>query len=139
MCASHQANLAVLTAVTTSSPDNPDLLPANCSRLFRYLIPDYIEEFSAALRRYVEQNLSFLKGDPATCIPDAQRRRMQCLRELYGESVLPSEWMDFFNFDLGSLCHVSADDKCLQDLRRTGFELIHKWIMKIEDKPVITR
>ena len=40
VCASHQANLAVSTAVTTSSPDNPDLLPANCSRLFRYLIPD---------------------------------------------------------------------------------------------------
>ncbi len=139
VCASHQANLAVSMAITICSPDSPDVLPANCSRLFKYLIPDYIEEFSAALRRYVEQNLSFLKGDPATCVPQAQQTRRQNLYDLYGDAVLPSEWLNFFNFDLGSLCHISADDRCLEDLRRTGFDLLHKYVMKIEEKPVVTR
>ena len=139
VCASHQANLAVSMAITICSPDSPDVLPANCSRLFKYLIPDYIEEFSAALRRYVEQNLSFLKGDPATCVPQAQQTRRQNLYDLYGDAVLPSEWLNFFNFDLGSLCHISADDRCLEDLRRTGFDLLRKYVMKIEEKPVVTR
>lgn len=139
VCASHQANLAVSTAITICALDSPDVLPANCSRLFRYLIPDYIEEFSAALRRYVEQNLSFLKGDPATCVPQSQQTRRQNFHDLYGDAVLPSEWLEFFNFDLGSLCHISADDKCLEDLRRIGFDLLHKYVMKIEEKPMITR
>lgn len=87
----------------------------------------------------MEQNLSFLKGDPATCVPQAQQTRRQNLYNLYGDAVLPSEWLNFFNFDLGSLCHISADDRCLEDLRRTGFDLLHKYVMKIEEKPVVTR
>lgn len=46
----------------------------------------------------MEQNLSFLKGDPATCVPQAQQTRRQNLYNLYGDAVLPSEWLNFFQF-----------------------------------------
>ena len=45
ICANHQANLAVATAISGSRLDDAADLVATCSRLYKDLIPDYLEEF----------------------------------------------------------------------------------------------
>ena len=117
VCSSHQANLAVSSAIAAACPESPDLLVANVSRLYRHLLPDYLEEFSAALRRHVETTVRFMKGDPATLVPAANYEHMTSLQKLYGEAVLPREWTDFFNFHIHELCHVADLDKSIEHVR----------------------
>lgn len=141
ICSSHQANLAVGAAITGSLREDPTDLVANCSRLYKHLIPDYLEEFSAALRRHVEAERQFVQGDlsdPAI-VPPAGRRYGQDLQSLYGTAVLPDELLDFFNFDLRQRVHVSTASKSLEEVRSAAFELIHRFVLKIEEKPVVTR
>eukprot|EP00973_Karenia_brevis_P057483 7995686-Karenia_brevis.AAC.1 len=55
-CASHAANLVVLVAICGQLLKDAvecDEVSANCSRLYKHLIPDYIEEFSASLQIYL--------------------------------------------------------------------------------------
>ena len=56
-CASHQANLVVLVGICQAQlakAADKDEVCLNCVRLFKYLLPDYIGEFSSALRQYVQ-------------------------------------------------------------------------------------
>ena len=55
-CASHQANLVVLVAITGSLAKGPTQSSDLCgtlSRLYKYLVPSYLDEFTAQLRNYV--------------------------------------------------------------------------------------
>lgn len=59
VCASHQTNLVIQVAICgtlLADPINSNALCGTCSRLFKYLINDYFEEFSASLRSYVVAN-----------------------------------------------------------------------------------
>ena len=68
VCASHQANLAVSMAITICSPDSPDVLPANCSRLFKYLIP---------LRGFFVAAVPFRVAEHCACWLQDDRERLR--------------------------------------------------------------
>ena len=55
-CSSHQSNLVVMIAITGSLVSNvldSNELCATLSRLYKYLTPSYLEEFTASLRDLV--------------------------------------------------------------------------------------
>ena len=85
-CASHQTNLVVCVAIcgqiiSNATENNP--ICAAASRLYKYLIPDYCEEFASNLKRYVYDKLELVE-DTAETIDHAAVDRRQNLRALYG-------------------------------------------------------
>ena len=90
-CASHQANLAVLVAIAGRRMTNVlenDELCGTLSRVYKYLMPSYLEEFSGVLRDFVIERLAVLHDfDSAATL--AHRQTTQRLVELYGDLVLP--------------------------------------------------
>ena len=67
-CSSHRANLVVQYVVCDGQRDS--LLRANCSRLYKYIIPAYADEIGHNLRTYVVEKLVVEGGD----VPPMDRR-----------------------------------------------------------------
>ena len=110
-CASHQANLVVLVAicgVAMSNPIDDNLLCGTCSRLFKYLIPDYLEEFAANLRDYVLRKQRLVHDLGSDEAEDA-RSRASKLQALYGEGVLPPALLSLCNRELRDLEHLCPE------------------------------
>ena len=91
-CSSHQTNLVVTTAIQGLRKEDPEQLVANCSRFYKHPLSDYLEEFSAGMRRFVEDTMKF-RFVPAGSETEellSQRSQMSLLQDLYGKSVLLS-------------------------------------------------
>ena len=84
---------------------------ASCSRLYKYLIPAYIEAFSASLRDYVAETFFLILGDASdpAVVPTARRDHSRNLQSIYGRDVLSDEVLDMFSFDLEQRAHVTPD------------------------------
>ncbi|CAK0899812.1 unnamed protein product [Prorocentrum cordatum] len=140
-CASHVANLVVMTAIcgrVVSRPVGRDRLCDTCSKFYKYLLADYQEEFAFHLRRYVVDNFRLV---PFPEHHDALRGRAQArlLQQLYGKRALPDKLLDFFNGRLGSLEHVGPHTSDMKALQSEAYALIQKYCFKVEDNPVVTR
>ena len=88
-CASHQANLVVLVAICGKLMDDPvenNPICANCVRLYKYLIPDYCEEFAASLRLHVVNCLELVADAPGNWKDDL-RKHSNDMQALYGPDV----------------------------------------------------
>ena len=62
-CASHKANLVVQVAIcgrVIREPVKNNALVGTCSRLFQYLVVDYLDEFSYNWRRHIEATLNLV-------------------------------------------------------------------------------
>ena len=140
-CSSHQANLAVHTAIAGLRKEDPEQLVANCSRFYKHLLSDYLEEFSAGMRRFVEDTMEFwlVPAGYETEELLSQRSQMSLLQDLYGKSVLPDELLSFFNVALGKMAHAADMPQNIETIRMKAFQLLHKWVLRIEEHPVITR
>ena len=91
-CSSHQGNLVVTTAIQGLRKEDPEQLVANCSRFYKHPLSDYLEEFFAGMRRFVENTMKF-RFVPAGSETEellSQRSQMSLLQDLYGKSVLLS-------------------------------------------------
>ena len=140
-CASHQANLAVHVAICgelMAEPAENNALCANCVRLFKYLIPDYCEEFAAALRKYVVEQLVLVSTNTEDGAAD-MRNHIENMRALYGPEALPDELVLVYNCKLGELKH-----RCQEECNRAAvclwaYKALYKWFLVVEDKPVVTR
>ncbi|CAE7261612.1 unnamed protein product [Symbiodinium microadriaticum] len=141
VCSSHQANLAVATAIAGSTKHDKDEIVAACSRFFKHLLHDYTEEFALALKNYVEKEVKFARGNPMddACVPAVHRQEALDLRSLYGEHVLPDDLLRFFNYRLSDRTHVADADMSIEHVRSEAFRLLQKHILKVEEKPVVTR
>ena len=88
-CSSHQANLVVAVAIAGGMEENPlDSSPlcANLSRLYKYLLPTYLDEFTAKLRDLVVSQFELLHTlGSAEAV--AQEHRTSELLALYGSCV----------------------------------------------------
>ena len=96
-------------------------------RLNKFLVPDYLEEFASALRHHVVDKVVLKEGHPQD-IPRDQLTYTEALRQLYGSSVLPDDLLSFFNLGINRFEHLAA-----------AYELLYKHVMKVQDKPVVTR
>ncbi len=115
-CASHQSNLAVVVAICggrlVARPAEKNPLCAACVRLFKYLMPEYSEEFAGRLRRHIAEKMVIVKSARPP-VDDVEQRCRQTvvLRALYGSEVLPDSLLSLFNGDVGKLEHVWFDEQ----------------------------
>lgn len=93
-CSSHRANLVAQYVVCDGQGDS--LLRANCSRLYKYIIPAYADEIGHNLRTYVVEKLVVEGGD----VPPLDRRSDYFLIQLYGAQILPPTLQRLLNVDV---------------------------------------
>ena len=138
-CASHIANLVVMVAIcgkATAKPLDVSALCGTCSRMFKYLIPDYMTEFTANLRQHVLDHFVMLETDGADSV---HRQRSLALQALYGKEVLPDDIMVLWNRDLSKVEHVRQEGDVAEDIRCEMFVTLHRLILQIQDRPIVTR
>jgi len=141
-CASHQTNLVVQVAICgrlLADPLNANALCVTCSRLFKYLINDYFEEFSASLRVYVSEACELVEANEADL--KQHRKRVADLVALYGPEVLPEELLQLYNVSLSApRCSWQAEgEPDIRDLRGQVFLALQKRILRVEEHPIVTR
>ena len=141
VCGSHAANLVVEVAICGCSSkkkveSNP--IQIACSTLYRHLIPDYIEEFAHALRTFIVCSLKVVEKSPPE--PEAGHVAMSAtLQRLYGADVLPNDLLLVLNQNLRAFEHVTTPGKDRRALLGWVYSVLHKYILRIECVPVITR
>ena len=57
---------------------------------------------------------------------------------LYGPNVLPEDLVDFYNYSILEMKHVSSSET-LEQARGAVFALLHRYVIQIEDHPTTTR
>ena len=60
-------------------------------------------------------------------------------QDLYGKSVLLDGLLSFFNVALGKMAYAADMPHNIETIRMKAFQLLHKWVLRIEEHPVITR
>ena len=138
ICASHMANLAVSTAICNGQgikdPEKNDPICCACARLFKYLMPSYIQEFGSNLRCWVMGHAHMTEVDGPTPLPIST----QVLRRLYGKDAIPDYVLAVVNGEFSLLEHRGAGlDRNLVcgQIYRTLF----RRLMHCDEKPVCTR
>ena len=81
-------------------PTEHNPICANAVRLYKYLIPDYCDEFAHSLRQFVVDNL-VLKFDSIDAVRDDLMQRRESLLQLYGQDALPDDVMELYNDNVG--------------------------------------
>ena len=132
-CASHRANLAVQFVVCGRSRDSD--LRANCSRLYKYIMPQYADEIGANLRNFIVENLQ-LEHEEVSSFED---RPDHALLNLYGHGIIPFELMQFLNHDIQRLVHRCPAGTSLAAARGELFAQLYKLVCRVETHPVVTR
>jgi hypothetical protein len=138
-CASHQANLIVQVAICGEVMANPidnNLLCGTCSRLFKHLMPDYLEDFAANLRTHVLSKLH-LRHDEEGCQAGLHRSRQ--LQQLYGQGVLPQRLLELLNGAVEKLEHVCPEGTSREDVCGKVFQLLYRLVLQVQSKPIVTR
>ena len=138
VCASHTANLVVEVAIVGEiipQPSENDELVASCTRWFKYLLNDYAEEFANSLKSYVSENMQLTEGVEPHALSVASSK----LVDLYGPDVLPQDILAFFNGNLAELEHVAPPGADRRVVCGDAFVLLHKHLICVEEKPVVTR
>ena len=140
-CSSHQSNLVVLVAIAgglVSKVLEKNELCATLSRLYKYLVPAYLDEFTGALRELVVSSLT-LRHDLDSEETKVHQEHSQGLASLYGSKILPPELLDLRNRNLGAMEHVAAAGADIRAIRRKMFDLLLRLVWVVEEKPVVTR
>ena len=137
VCASHSANLAISTAICNGKgvkqAEDNDPVCCNCSRLFKHLMPAYIQEFGANLRVWVRSRASVTPCDEAEACASTQR-----LVDLYGSDAIPPDLTKVINGEFALL-------ECRgRDLDRTAvcrhiYRALFDHLFRCDEKPVVTR
>ena len=142
-CGSHAANLVVMVAVCgriLSNPVENDRLAGTCSRVFKHIIPDYIEEISFNLRKHVMDNFLVTQPpDKASMFNIALLAHDDVLQKIYGKQVLPDTLMQFFNCGIGFFGRELAPGEAEMDARATAYSLLYRYLLRVEDRPTVTR
>lgn len=114
---------------------------ANVVRLYRYLVPSYESEFASNLRRWLVQTFTAENLVFGDVLPPEQRPNYGLL-SLYGSSVFPQELQNFLNMDILQLRHICSGAERHEDLstlRGRLYNILYRWLLVHEDKPIITR
>ena len=140
-CSSHQSNLVVVVAIAGGKASN---ILDNCelcgtlSRVYKYLVPSYLEEFNHRLREIVLRRFVVCSdiGSPATMASQAQNAKLVAL---YGPLILPPELMMLLNRSVANMEHIGPADVDEQALRKKTFDVLQRLVILVEEKPVVTR
>lgn len=140
-CASHQSNLAVLVAIAgrlVKDAAENDELCACLSRMYKYILPSYLAEFTAALRSSVLESFQ-LHHDMDSEETAAHQRNTERLVALYGDRVLPPEVTMVRNRDIAKMEHVAPLGAEAGPIMKRMFEVLERQALIVEEKPIVTR
>lgn len=134
ICAAHRANLVTASAVCGHPVRNAGdhEVCASATRIFKYLVPFYCDEFASHLRQVVVERLTLLEDPPE--IP-----AWQGLVALYGDKVFPSELLRTINGDLLGMSCCKQDGVSLQSARGKVYNILFRSILIAESKPILSR
>jgi hypothetical protein len=164
-CATHQAGLAAKAAVIgeaskigssvtmafegavgnrrqAAEDTIQNRLCGTASRLFKYLIPDYFEQFAKQLHMWVDRKLLICVKSTEAII--ALQTDLQALCALYTHHVLPRALLTWLNKGWGQLEHVSANGVEPSDAERTAIvdevvSVLHKHMLHVDEHPTLSR
>ena len=141
-CSSHQVNLVVVVAICGELLLNAverNSICANATRLYKYLIRDYLEEFSANLKQHIADTMRVVGPDDPLVVDGLGRAKALQLQALYGCDTLPDDLLEVFNAGVSQWVHVSAAGLDAAALMSKALYILHKYILFIEEHPVPTR
>jgi len=141
-CSSHQSNLVVQVAIcgkVLKKAVEVDALCGTCSRLFKYLMADYLEDFATALKRQVLAKFSILEEDEGSADTIMHRQHSKRMQELYGKDVLPDELLALFNKRLHEFETVAPPGTNKKDLYGRVYRTLYRWLFIANEKPIVTR
>jgi len=143
-CAAHRANLVTVAAICGGAQQNPirgNAICATVSRLFKYLIPQYCEEYAANLRSWLVERI-----DAASCtqgdILEPEARPDGAFFCLYGSEVIPPDLRRLLNNSIFEWKHIFTEQQFPMDclhFRGEVFQLMYRLFLRHEDKPQVTR
>ena len=135
VCASHQANLVVQIGIVgrlVKNPQEQDDIVANCSRLYKHLMPAHAENYAANLLAYLEESMRLEFGPPV-------QGSGRDLQRLYGEEVLPQALFEVFNKDLGERVHLCLPGTDRAHIVQSAFRVLSTCCLLVQERPVVTR
>ena len=130
---SHRANLVAQFVVCSGQRNSA--LRANCSRIYKYIMPAYADEIGANIRAFVLENMALEEGFPA----EIQSRPDWDLLQLYGKDIFPIHLRALLNVDVRKLRHRCPPGTSLPSINGELFALLCKLVCVVESKPVVTR
>ena len=148
-CATHQAGLSARSSVigraAATGAGGGELHKGTtgvATRLFKYVIPDYFEEFVYSVREWVAADLVVLP--PAEEEDTAATGAAKQLQVLYTQHVVPDDLLLLWNNGLGSLRHRLLEPG--QDPQRERARLVSEfvqWIVRhllhVDSHPTLSR
>ena len=136
-CGAHKANLVCCTAICGHPCSQPGQhsLAATSTRLFKYLIPFYSDDFGANLRKHVVDNLRVRNHG----VLPFDERLDAGMRRLYGPGVFPDSLCNALNVNVLQLARASSPSETPEEARGIVFDELFRLTLIAEQKPVITR
>ena len=113
-------------------PINASALCACASRLFKYLIPFYYEEFAIGLKDYLRDQCVVV-GDPGLLSQESHLSHVATMRVLYGDRTLPDDITELFNVALEVPHHSPGQDADLPAVRGYFLSALKRCHAKIQN------
>ncbi|CAK0828358.1 unnamed protein product [Prorocentrum cordatum] len=131
-CGSHTANLCTEFAVAQGK--HGPALQATCVRVFKYLIPQYVDQQAINLKD-IAAKLTIVPGSPLR----VEDRPDYPLFLLYGEDVLPVRLRKILNVSMGSMTHVTDAATPHPVLKGLLYTALYEDLLVVEEKPTTSR
>ena len=145
-CMTHQTGLAAKSGVVGSSASaagGNDDVTGIATRLFKYLLNDYYEEFCTIVTNWIAKNLNVVGYDEAERTLLGRGQDVHNLRELYTAHVVPDEMVALWNVGASDLSHrlsPGADAFTSRPALVIQFTtFIVKVLMTPDEHPTLTR
>ena len=140
-CMVHQVGLSakngVIGLAASAAGDNCEEVTTVASRLFKYLINDYYEEFCTNVHDWVSTTLAVVK--PADAYSLSRGQDVNSLRELYTKRVIPDKMVYLWNNGVDTLSHVDADPASRPGLVKEFSTFMVKFLLTPDEHPTLTR
>ena len=148
-CGTHQTALSAkngivgrVAAAAAGDSTEYEGVTANAVRLFKYLVPDYYEDFKKSVATWVHDYLKVLLPSGAGELPQ-DRAQAGSLQVLYTKHVIPDELLRLWNHSTDRLQTVLNEDADVEAEREhienawVAFVVTH--LLQVDNKPTLTR
>ena len=147
-CLVHQTGLTAKSAVTGRSAATGagggefyKTITGVASRLFKYVICDYFEEFVFSVREWVVQTLVVQSAEELEDV--AATSAAKALQRLYTEHVVPEDMLRLWNNGLGCMRHRLKPGESPEEERPRVVSEFVQWIVNcllhVDTHPTLTR
>ena len=159
-CGTHQAALSAKNGVIGPAADSAakdagegkdfEQVTANAVRLFKYLVPQYYEDFQASVKRWVHDTLDLLLPNDAShsaaeSQPQAAGGQPQAarLQALYTKHVIPDDLLELWNGDTSKLQTIvkmgGQPQAARERMESERVKFLVTSLLHVDNHPTLTR